>query len=538
MQPLDFSTVIQTLTQNAQNVWMPHFFPEVVVCVTIVLILLASICLKRTARTTFALALIGLLVALCGIGSQLNVVGSGVSANPGEYFGGVLIWDGFTVPVRGMLLLFAILALSLSGSTMKFGARDATDFYTLLLGSTLGLLVLAQSNNLLMAFVGFEMASIPGYALVGFQRHRLRSSEASLKYLLYGAAASGVMLYGISLLSGLTGTLSVSQLGSHVAAIGSQATGATASHAVIFSLLLIFVGFAFKLSLVPFHFWAPDAFEGASAEVAGFLSVGGKVATFSLLVRMSLALSGSMTGEAAKLVLPLGIGLGVVAMASVTFGNLAAYFQKNVKRLLAYSTIAHSGYMLMAVAALLVLRSPEGASSGIDVKQVTQQCIEGLVFYLFVYVFMNIGAFGLTALMRNHFGSEDLEGVKGFGRVFPIHGACLVVCVFSLVGLPPLGGFWGKFVVFYSLFMASKISTFMMVVLLVGGLNTVFSLFYYIGILKAVFLGEPREGSSSLVAASSENGLAMLIALPILLLGMFPGAATDFASEMARSLVR
>lgn len=538
MQPLDFSTVIQTLTQNAQSVWMPHFFPEVIICGTIVLILLASICLKRTARTTFALALIGLLAALCSIGSQLNVVGSGVSANPGEYFGGVLLWDGFTVPVRGMLILFAILALSLSGSTMKFGARDATDFYTLLLGSTLGLLVLAQSNNLLMAFVGFEMASIPGYALVGFQRHRLRASEASLKYILYGAAASGVMLYGISLLSGLTGTLSVSEIGTHIAAIGNHAEGATASHAIVLSLLLIFVGFAFKLSLVPFHFWAPDAFEGASAEVAGFLSVGGKVATFSLLVRLSLALSGSVTGEAAKLVLPLGIGLGVIAMLSVTFGNLAAYFQKNVKRLLAYSTIAHSGYMLMAVAALLVLRSPEGANSGVDIRQVTQQSIEGLVFYLFVYVFMNIGAFGLTALMRNHFGSEELDGIKGFGRVFPIHGACLAVCVFSLVGLPPLGGFWGKFVVFYSLFMASKISTFMMVVLLVGGLNTVFSLFYYIGILKAVFLGEPREGSTSLVPASSENGLAMLIALPILLLGMFPSAATDFASEMARSLVR
>lgn len=534
MQPADFATVLSNLI-DASKLSLDHFMPEAVICGTITLILLASICLKKTTRAVFAIALVGVLVALCCLGSQLDAVGKGVASAD---FGGVLAWDGFTVPVRGMILLFAILALSLSGSTMKFGNRDATDFYTLLLGSTLGLMVLAQSNNLLMAFIGFEMASIPGYALVAFQRNRLKASEASLKYIVYGAGASGVMLYGISLLSGLAGTFSIPEIGTHVAAIVNNPASSAATNALLLSLLLIFVGFAFKLSLVPFHFWCPDAFEGASSEVAGFLSVGGKVATFSLLVRLSLALSGAMGGESAKLVLPLGIGLGVVAMVSVTFGNLAAYFQRNVKRVFAYSTIAHSGYMLMAVSALLVLRSSEAAAALTDVKELTQRCIEGLVFYLFVYVFMNLGAFGLTALMRNHFGSEDLDGIKGFGRVFPIHGACMAVCVFSLVGLPPLGGFWGKFVVFYALFMASKVSTFMMVVLLVGGLNTVFSLFYYVGILKAIFLGEPNEKSQSLVPASSETGLAMLIALPILLLGMFPGAATDFASEMARSLVR
>ncbi len=534
MQPSDVGTVVTQLIE-ASTTSLNHFLPEVVICCTITLILLASICLKRTTRTVFAIALIGLLVALCSIGGQFDVVGK---ADSSADFGGVLVWNGFTVAVRGILLLFAILALSLSGSTMKFGSRDATDFYTLLLGSTLGLLVLAQSNNLLMAFIGFEMASIPGYALVAFQRNRVKSSEASLKYIVYGAGASGIMLYGISLLTGLTGTFSIPEIGTHVAALANNPASAASTSAILVSLLLIFVGFAFKLSLVPFHFWAPDAFEGATSEVAGFLSVGGKVATFSLLVRISLALSSSMDGEAAKLVMPLGIGLGVVAMVSVTFGNLAAYFQRNVKRVFAYSTIAHSGYMLMAVSALLVLRTSEAAAVLPNVKDLSQRCIEGLVFYLFVYVFMNIGAFGLTALMRNHFGSEELDGIKGFGRVFPIHGACMAVCVFSLVGLPPLGGFWGKFVVFYSLFMAAKVSTFMMVVLLVGGLNTVFSLFYYVGILKAIFLSEPNENSRSLVPASSETGLAMLIALPILLLGMFPHAATGFASDMALSLIR
>lgn len=533
---MQFADVIKKLSEDAASIWMCHFFPETVLSCTIVLILLAALVLKRTARTTYAMAMVGLIIALSAVGYQLGQLGEqGVVT--GDYFGGVLTWDGFTVPIRGMLLLFAILAMSVSTSTMRFGARDATDFFTLLLGSTLGLLLLAQSNNLLMAFIAFEMASIPGYALVGFQRNRPRSGEASLKYIIYGAAASGVMLYGISLLTGLTGTFALSEIGIQITAIASNASAAGGLQAILLALLLVFVGFAFKLSLVPFHFWCPDAFEGASAEVAGFLSVGGKVATFSLLARMAIALPVNLPDGAAKLVLPLGIGLGVVGMVSVTFGNLAAYFQKNIKRLLAYSTIAHSGYMVMAVAALLVLRAGTTASGISNIQNEIERCVEGLVFYLCVYVFMNIGAFGLTAMMRNHFGSEDLDGIKGFGRLFPVHGACMIICVFSLVGLPPLGGFWGKFVVFNALFVASKISTFMMVVLVVGGLNTVFSLFYYIGILKAMFMAEPAEGRTAPIANGSESGLAMLIALPILLLGMFPGPLTNIASQMARILV-
>jgi NADH-quinone oxidoreductase subunit N len=329
-------------------------------------------------------------------------------------------------------------------------------------------------------------------------------------------------------------------MASHLAIVLGDGGGAGTAEGrtVLLAVLMVFVGLAFKLSLVPFHFWCPDVFEGASAEVAAFLSVASKGAAFALLVRFCLALVGDNPDAYPEFTTGIGLGLGAIAAVTVTFGNLAAYSQTNVKRLLAYSTIAHAGFMLMAVSALVVVMSKGSTVAGFDTAEASRMCVEGLLFYLFVYLFMNLGAFAVVALLRNHTFSEEIDSFNGVGWQAPALCTCMVLCVFSLVGLPPFGGFWGKLVIFMSLFnIASNVHWFMWVLLVVGGANTVFSLFYYIRILKAMFMKEPLEGARPVEVPSTISNYALLIALPVLLLGLFPTWTTSLAHGVATWLI-
>ena len=303
---------------------------------------------------------------------------------------------------------------------------------------------------------------------------------------------------------------------------------------MLLALLMIVVGFAFKLSVVPFHFWCPDAFQGASAEVAGFLSIGSKAAAFALLVRFSMAVTGGLSGPLTELSLVLGLGLGFLAVLTATFGNLAAYSQVNAKRLLAYSTIAHAGYMLMAVSALLVLRS----SAGAHVSEQSSSAIEGLLYYLPVYLFMNLGAFAIVAMLRNQLFSEEIEDYKGLIYQSPLPVVCMAVCMFSLVGLPPLGGFYGKFFIFAAVYDAAQVHWFMWVVLAAGGLNTVLSLFYYTNVLKVMAMNpRPTDARPVLLNASSSSGLYLIVVSSmVLLLGIVVEPLSRVAKRAADSL--
>jgi NADH-quinone oxidoreductase subunit N len=300
---------------------------------------------------------------------------------------------------------------------------------------------------------------------------------------------------------------------------------------------MIFVGLAFKLSLVPFHFWCPDVFEGASAEVAGFLSVASKGAAFALLVRFCLALTGGLEPDSASDSLTgVGVGIGVIACLTVTFGNLAAYAQTNIKRLLAYSTIAHAGYMLMAVSALVVIQAGGSDVQELNVTTSSERCIEGLLFYLFVYLFMNLGAFTVVALIRNATFSEEIDSYNGIGWEAPWLCTCMLFCMFSLVGLPPFGGFWGKLVIFYSLFDAGQVHWFLWVMLVIGGLNTVFSLFYYIRVLKAMFIKPRAEDARQVNIPTAMQNYAILITVPVLILGLLPNEVTELARTVSKAL--
>lgn len=498
------------------------FLPELILCGSIVVMLLARLTSLDKIVPTHWFALLGSLGAFVSVLFQFWELS--IDGQPGTLlFTGLAIHDVFSVFFRGFLLFFLVFVIALTVLSGIPDQEDAPDFYTLLCGAVVGMMVMSSANHLLMLFLGIEMASVPSYAITGFLKGRRQSSEASLKFVVYGAGAAGVMLFGISLLAGLTGTAEFGELGNRLQMIFASGFGVSHSAAriTVLALLMITVGFAFKLSLVPFHFWCPDAFQGASAEVAGFLSVASKAAAFALLVRFSLAVTGNDAAVVQGLSLMMGLGLGAMAIVTTTFGNLAAYSQSNAKRLLAYSTIAHAGYMLMAVSALLVLRSTIGSDAAAGSDQMSR-AVEGLLYYLAVYMFMNLGAFAIVALIRNQTFSEEIEDYKGLIHQSPLLAVCMAICLFSLVGLPPLGGFYGKFFIFAAVFDAARVHWFMWVVLAFGGLNTVLSLFYYLRIAKVMCLEDrPADARPVSLTSGSPSGMyVMLVSGMVLLLGV------------------
>ena len=291
------------------------------------------------------------------------------------------------------------------------------------------------------------MASVPCYVLAGMQRNRSRSSEAALKYAVFGAGTAGIMLYGLSLLAGVLGTAHLPTMTARLAELISTAPAADRTMVLVLGGLMLTVGVAFKLSAVPFHFWAPDVFEGATAEVAAFLSVASKAAALGLLVRLAAGFSFQANPAALLALAPVRhyivTLLSLLAAVTCTFGNLAAYGQTNMKRLLAYSTIAHAGYMMMPVAAAVAL-------IGTNLPE-ARMAIASLIVYISIYLFMNLAAFAIVAFLRNAIHSEEIADYAGLMRTSPGLTVCMAIVMFSLVGLPPLAGFPAKLTIFLAL---------------------------------------------------------------------------------------
>jgi NADH-quinone oxidoreductase subunit N len=456
------------------------FMPEIILCGAIVLLLLERLIGLRGHLGLDALILTVLALAWSYRQWLPHMSGSQ------PIFGGLIAYDNFTIYLRMFLFGFTALVIWLSMLTGIPDREDAADFYCLLLGATVGMSVMASANHLLMVYIGVEMASLPSYALAGFLKGKRHSSEASLKYVVYGGGASGIMLYGISLIAGKFGTAYIPDLAAPVAGTGTTVFGLMGNDPiVVLGTLLILVGISFKLAAVPFQFWCPDVFEGAAAEVAAFLSVASKGAALALLGRLALMLSSHSDAMGTPaLVRYLVPTLAVLAVITATFGNLAAYPQTNLKRLLAYSTIAHAGYMMMGLAPL----TGEGASA--------------VLFYLIAYLFMNLGAFAIIAFLRNLTGSEDLKDFKGLIHRAPVLVITLAIFLLSLLGLPPLAGFAAKFQIFQVLFSAGRdyanlhqpgLAAVMYGTLIIGGINTVFSAFYYMRVLRVMILDRSPE---------------------------------------------
>lgn len=499
------------------------FLPELILSGGIVLLLLMRMfsAFDRLHLGWVALVLLG--GGLAAVGAQWSGCclrsPNHYSGGRLEIFSGMLVYDYFTLFLRFFLLSFSILIVALSLMTGIPDREDSADFYTLILGATLGMMVMASTNHLLMMFIGVEMASLPSYALAGYLKGRRLSSEAALKYVVYGGGAAGIMLYGISLLAGTFGT-------GYLPDVASQYVTAMQSGAfepvLILGTLFILIGVAFKLAAVPFHFWCPDVFEGASAEVAGFLSVASKGAALALLARIALAFGGvgSIAGGGlspnlalAEFLVPI---LAVAGIVTATFGNLAAYRQTNLKRLLAYSTIAHAGYMLMALATL----------DRVGVKAV--------LVYLVAYLLMNLGAFAVVAFLRNLIGSEELADYRGLVRRAPWLTVALSIFLLSLLGVPPLVGFVAKVEVFmalwdgagaYELLGRADLAGTLYVAFVVLGINSVFSAVYYVKVMKTMIIDErpeDLEGRTTeappepLIARSYALALSLLVVVGIL----------------------
>ncbi len=532
----DIGSLVVRLLDETTKTSVGLFAPELVLSGTIVLMLALRVLPGLSRIPTQWIALLGAFASFGLTLCQFDRLISG-EIHPTSFFTGMLMFDQFATFFRMFLSLFLILTITLTVLTGIPDRDDAPDFYTLLIGSTIGMMIMASANHLLMVFMGVEMTSVPSYAMVGFLKGRKKSSEAALKYVVYGAGAAGVMLYGISLLAGLTGTGSMPEMAQRLGMIVSQNAGIgdATIRTMLLASMMVLVGLAFKLSIFPFHFWCPDAFEGASAEVAGFLSVASKAGAFALLVRFGLSFTGS-SAAVSEVAFSLGIGLGVLAAATATFGNLSAYGQTNIKRMLAYSTIAHAGYMLMAVSALFVLA--HGKYVGVDTLGETRRCIEGLIYYLFVYLFMNLGAFAIVALIRNQIFSEEIEDYNGLATQCPLLCFGMLLCVFSLVGLPPMGGFWAKLVIFSAVFKATSVHWVMWGVLGAGAINTVFSLFYYIRILKAMYIKPRPMGARSVRYELFPVGVfVLMLCLPVLGLGILPQGFTDKFHNIADALL-
>ncbi len=400
-----------------------------------------------------------------------------------------MVRDDWLRFVFRMLFLFGAAITSLFAMDIEHLGRRG-EFYLLLLASTLGMNLMASAGDLVMLYLAIETTSIPLYVLAGFFRGDDKSTESGFKYLLFGALTSTIMLYGFSLLYGFGGTTSLYTLAEKIAQADLPLP------AVVGSLLLVMVGFGFKVSVVPFHFWAPDVYEGAPTPVAGFLSTASKAAGFAVLVRVLFA----VFPQAADSWVTLIAAMSVMTM---TLGNLLALAQKNIKRLLAYSSIAHAGYMLIGLVAI----SSTGANLGVT----------SVVFYLIAYLLTNLAAFGAVAAVGRVTGSDEIASYAGLSRRAPGLAFIMLIAFLSLSGMPPFGGFVAKVFVF-----AAAVDANYIWLAAIGVLNSIIGLYYYLTVLKVVYLyraADPADEAKPLpLPRPYAVGLVML-AVGIVLIG-------------------
>ncbi|TMQ63666.1 MAG: NADH-quinone oxidoreductase subunit N [Candidatus Eisenbacteria bacterium] len=397
-------------------------------------------------------------------------------------FDGMFVHDTFTVFFTLLFCGIAALSVLLSWDYVKRMRINQAEYYALLLAATLGMIVMSASNDLITIFLGLELMSLALYVLVGFRRSRLESNEAAMKYFLLGAFASGFLLYGIALLYGATGTTHLERMAAFLA--GSPLLS---NPLLLMGGLLVLVGLGFKVAAVPFHMWTPDAYEGAPTTVTGYMSAGAKAAGFAALLRLALVALPDLQASWKPVLI-------AIAALTMTVGNVTALLQTNLKRMLAYSSIAHAGYVLVAV----VAGGNEGAAAA--------------VFYLAIYSLMNLGAFGIVALLgRDQDEPVLLSDLAGLGFKNPALAFALTIFMLSLGGIPPTAGFMGKFYVFRAAVQAGQIP-----LVIVGVLNSVVSIFYYLRVTVALYMEEPA-GEPTAVSRSIPAVIGVVVSLALTL---------------------
>jgi NADH-quinone oxidoreductase subunit N len=478
------------------------FIPETVLGGTFCLAILAGVVFRKNPRVAAIVAFVGVATALLFVIKQL-----GTSEN---IFSGMLVVDPFSIFFKLFVSLCALIIFLFSfySSEVQSTVKRKAEYYSLLVAMTLGMFLMAGATNLLMMVLAMELTSLSSYILAGYIKEASDSSEASLKYIIYGAVSSGIMLYGISILFGLTGATDYTGINHAIA------SNPPIYVALLVAVIFIAVGFGFKISAVPFHFWTPDVYEGAPITITAFLSVASKAAGFAMMIRFFKVIFIDSTIHnlsAGTWTLLNGIEwnklLAIISVLTMTVGNLVAVWQDNLKRLLAYSSIAHAGYMLMGVVVL------------------NDKGIAAVIIYFIMYLFMNLGAFYVVMLVANKTNSEDIGQYKGLGYRAPLLSVAMAIFLISLTGLPPTAGFIGKLYLFAALLDARWIW-----LAVIGVINSVISLYYYARILRYMFLREPTEQGSSLKILRSEAVILLILIIPTIVFGLYFTPLVDLAN--------
>jgi NADH-quinone oxidoreductase subunit N len=474
--------------------WLNAILPEVVLCIAGMVLILLDAFAPRAKGTLAPLALIGFIVTAW---SENLVTG-------GTFFGGTYQISGITRIFDMTFLLAAMLATLFAREYLDREGIEGGEFYALLMWGTVGMMMMAKGLDLLIVILGLETLSICIFVLVGYHRRLSVSNEASLKYFLMAAFATGFVLYGTALFYGATQSTNLAVMARYFSTANST------NPLLTIAFVLLISGLGFKLALAPFHGWAPDVYQGAPSPVAGWLSVAPKAATLIVLVRLFYAMAPVFQQASwVKIVAALSI-------LSMIIGNSVAIVQRDLKRMLAYSGIAHVGYMMIA---LLTVRDDSVAAVAV---------------YTITYALMNIGAFGVVSMLaKNQNDPQTLDDIAGMGFRRPYYGLALTVCMFSLSGLPPTAGFISKFYIFKTAIESGHTT-----VAVIGILTSIVSVYYYLRVVYYLYMKEPAEGFAPVDSGIFGAGALAISMIGILVIGLFPAPLFNLAGEAARALLQ
>ena len=472
-----------------------YILPELVLTGGALIVLIADVLLPRGSNK--ALAWVTMLAIAATLASLVPFTGTHV-----EVAHGLIAVDDFALFFKIVFLVAAAMTVLMSVHYLEIEGASPGEYYFLILCATLGMMVMAGGIDLITIFIGLETMAVSFYILVGLIKPNERSNEAAVKYFLLGAFSLGVLLYGMSLMYGLSGTTSLR-------AMAPLFAGQEHDARLVLAVILVVAGVGFKIAAVPFHMWAPDVYEGAPTPVTAFLSVGSKAASFAMLLRIFLEGLPSMSADWRLL-------FEVLAIVTMTVGNLAALTQSNIKRMLAYSSIAHAGYLLIGIVA-----AGAGYSRGVTAA----------LIYLFIYAFMQLGAFAVVILMRRQdVIGDELKDLSGLYRRRPVAAFAMLLFMLSLGGIPPTAGFMGKFWLF-----SAAVESGYMWLAVIGVLNSAISLYYYIRVVVFMYLKKDATGSEPVFSP----GLALADAVTVvatIALGIYPRVLFDVADASARTL--
>ncbi len=473
--------------------------PEVALTVTALIVLAADLALRGEAKQLAnPVAVFGTLVA---IGFTIYLWGQQRTT-----FGGMFVVDDYAVVFKLLFLGSLLAVLGISWRFFAEGRYFQGEYYFLLLTAFLGMVIMPSARDLLLLFVALETVSIPAFVMAGLRKRDLYSSEASMKFFLIGVLSAALMLFGISMVYGFTGT-------TDLAGIAAAIEGDTASVPLLLgSVMLVIVGFGFKISAVPFHFWAPDTYAGSPMPVAAMLAVASKAAGFAGLIAVAFVAFEPVAAVWAPV-------LGILAIMTMTLGNLLALQQRDLIRLLAYSSVAQAGYMLIPFG--LARSGPEGVA-------VNDAAVQAILFYLIAYAVMNLGAFAVAVAVNRRTGLRSVADYAGLGARSPLLAIGFTVFLLSLGGAPPTVGLWAKFAILEAV--TVEVTAFGVVLASFLVINSVIAFFYYLRVVKTMWMDPVREGVPALQPGFSLSTVVVVLTAGTVLLGVLPGLVTDYSS--------